>query len=91
LVFQLDTIGRDVVGRVASSPIGPFGPTRRIWRCPEPDRWPGAWCYNAKAHPHLSGPGELLISYNVNTRSLEDLLGVAEIYRPRFIRVRVEP
>lgn len=91
LVFQLDTISRNVVARVASSPIGPFGPTRQIWRCPEPDQWDGAWCYNAKAHPHLSGPGELIISYNVNTQKVRDLVGIAEIYRPRFIRVRVEP
>ena len=91
LVFQLDTIGRDVVGRVARTPIGPFGPVQRIWRCPEPDRWPGAWCYNAKAHPHLSGPAGVIISYNVSTRNLQDLLDVAEIYRPRFIRVRMSP
>jgi len=91
LVFQLDTISREVVARVASSPIGPFGPTQRIWRCPEPDQWEGAWCYNAKAHPHLSGPEELIISYNVNTQKVRDLVGIAEIYRPRFIRVRMEP
>ena len=91
LVFQLDTISRDVVARVASSPIGPFGPTQRIWRCPEPDQWPGTWCYNAKAHPHLSGPGELIISYNVNSQKVRDLVGIAEIYRPRFIRVRMMP
>ena len=91
LVFQLDTISRDVVARVAGSPIGPFGPTRRIWRCPEPDQWPGAWCYNAKAHPNLAGPGELIISYNVNSQKVRDLVGIADIYRPRFLRVRIKP
>ena len=91
LVFQLDTISRNVVARVASSPIGPFGPTQQIWRCPEPDQWPGAWCYNAKAHPHLSGLNELIISYNVNTQKLRDLVNIADIYRPRFIRVRIQP
>lgn len=40
--------------------------------------------YNAKAHPALSGEGELIISYNVNG---EDCFKYADIYRPRFLRL----
>ncbi len=40
--------------------------------------------YNAKAHPALSGEGELLISYNVNG---DDCFKYADIYRPRFLRL----
>ena len=54
LVFQLDGLGRDVAARVGTSPVGPFGPVRRLWTCPEPDLDP-------------------------------------DIYRPRFIRVRMAP
>ena len=47
--------------------------------------------YNAKAHPHLSRPGELLISYNVNTFDFwGDFFRDADIYRPRFIRLKLE-
>ncbi|MGF7142652.1 hypothetical protein HNQ56_001070 [Anaerotaenia torta] len=40
--------------------------------------------YNAKAHPALSGPEEILISYNVNG---EDCFRYGDIYRPRFLRL----
>ena len=40
--------------------------------------------YNAKAHPALSGPGEIIISYNVNGN---DCFKYADIYRPRFLRL----
>ncbi len=40
--------------------------------------------YNAKAHPALSGKGEVIISYNVNG---DDCFKYADIYRPRFLRL----
>lgn len=88
LVFQLDTIGRDVAARVGPTPVGPFGPFRRLYEAPEPALLDGVFTYNAKAHPHLSAPGTLLISYNVNTSEFFDHFRYADIYRPRFIRVR---
>ncbi len=91
LVFQLDTLGQYVALRIGASPVGPFGPIRKIWRCPEPDLDSDIYTYNAKAHPHLSQPGELLISYNVNTFDFWDHFAYADIYRPRFIRIRIRP
>lgn len=90
LVFQLDTLGRDTAIRLGDSPIGPFGGFIRIWQCPEAESDPDIFCYNAKAHPHLSAPGEMLISYNVNTFDFLDHFTFADIYRPRFIRIRRE-
>ena len=87
LVFQLDTLGRDVAIRVGNSPIGPFGKHYSVYRCPEPAADNDIYCYNAKAHPHLSKPGELLISYNVNSFEFADHFNNADIYRPRFIRL----
>lgn len=91
LVFQLDTISRKVVARLADSPVGPFdGEPIVLWECPEPlegDRY----VYNAKAHPHLSKPGELLIAYDVNsTEGFFYHFDHADIYHPRFIRVWTE-
>ncbi|MBS1260862.1 MAG: hypothetical protein MAG453_00178 [Calditrichaeota bacterium] len=89
LVFQLDTITRYVAFRIGDTPHGPWGPFRIIYAAPEPDVWPDlpVYTYNAKAHPHLSEPGELLISYNVNVNDFWAHFDHADIYRPRFIRL----
>lgn len=92
LVYQEDAIGRDVAVRIGESPVGPFGPSRPIYTCPEPSFDEDWFTYNAKAHPHISGPGELLISYNVNTFDFfGDFFNNADSYRPRFIRLIYEP
>lgn len=87
LVFQRDAIGPVVAARAAPSPVGPFGPVVDLYRTPEPEASP-AYVYNAKAHPHLSAPGTLLISYNVNAETFEAGWNDADLYHPRFIRVR---
>jgi hypothetical protein len=88
LVYQKFGIGQETALRVGPSPTGPFGAPITLWTCPEANVDPDIYCYNAKAHPHLSGPDELLISYNVNTFDFADHV-YADIYRPRFIRVRL--
>lgn len=87
LVFQMDGMGKDVAVRFADSPIGPWGELKRIYHCPETEIDDKIFAYNAKAHTHLSKPGELLISYNVNTMDFGDLFRHADRYRPRFIRL----
>lgn len=85
-VFQLDGLGPRVAAALAPTPFGPFGPPVTIWTCPEPGEGQEIYVYNAKAHPHLSRPGELLITYNVNSYDNETLFHNADIYRPRFVR-----
>ncbi|MBC8401874.1 MAG: DUF4185 domain-containing protein [Candidatus Marinimicrobia bacterium] len=77
--------GNQVTVRYGDSPVGPFYIYQHIYTCPETFDDPNIFVYNAKAHPHLSTAGQLLISYNVNTFSLADLINSADIYRPRFI------
>jgi len=74
-----------VAVRKGSSPTGPFDIIQSIWDCPEVLEDSDIFVYNAKAHPHLSNPGELLISYNVNTWDFWDHFSRADIYRPRFV------
>jgi len=81
-------VGREVFIRIGDSPVGPFGPRQVIYKTPEPDEIKDIYTYNAKAHPVLSGEDELLISYNVNTPKLGDHSN-AEIYRPRFILLKL--
>jgi len=89
MVFQLDSIARSVAARVGETPWGPFGPVKTLYRCDPPPKHK-IFCYNAKAHPHLSRMGELLISYNVNSLDFGYNLRYADIYRPRFIRVSMQ-
>jgi hypothetical protein len=44
--------------------------------------------YAAKAHPELQGNG-LLITYNINSFDLQELITNRTIYYPRFIEVRI--
>ncbi|MFO1338285.1 MAG: DUF4185 domain-containing protein [Burkholderiaceae bacterium] len=89
VVHQLDTIGSTVAVRYGNSPVGPFGKPIPVWLCPEAGLTPNTFVYGAKAHPHLSAPGELLISYHVNTFDFWENFsaGGKDIYRPRFIKL----
>lgn len=87
LIFQVLGLSDKVGMRIGASPVGPFDDIREIWRTPEADQ--GLFCYNAKAHPNLSKPGELLISYNTITLDFwKDIQKDAHIYRPRFVRLK---
>ena len=89
MVFQTDGIGRTVGMRLSNHPQGPFGPVIKIWHCLEPDSAKNFIVYNAKAHPNLSKPNELLISYNVNSFDFwNDIKIYPNLYRPRFITVK---
>ncbi len=86
LVFQVFGLSDKVGLCIGDSPAGPFSPIREIWTTPESGE--GLLCYNAKAHPSLSEPGELLVSYNTITLDFwNDIREKAHIYRPRFIRL----
>ncbi len=87
LVFQRDGMGTEVTVQLSSTPYGPFGKMKTVWNAPEPSEGQEIYVYNAKAHPNLSLPGELLITYNVNTFNYDTLFHNADIYRPRFVRV----
>ena len=62
-----DTLSGFVAYRVGDSPVGPSGEIIPVYYTPEKDQSKNIITYNAKAHPHLSQDGELLISYNVNS------------------------
>ena len=86
LIFSLDTLSNKIAMKIAPTPMGPFGNSEVLYEIPTPAT-PPVFTYNAKAHPHLSEPGELLISYNVNAVDFWDHFQYADIYRPRFLRL----
>jgi len=88
-VYQLDTNSSVIVMQVGQSPAGPFQPFKKIYETPEIFQDIDFYTYNAKAHPHLSKPGELLISYNVNSFDfIDDIYKYPYHLRPRFISLK---
>jgi hypothetical protein len=89
LIFQEGGMSLTVGMRIGASPKGPFGPIIKLWDCSKDLEEKTYLVYNAKAHPGLSAPGELLITYNVNSLEfIKDLNKHPQLYRPRFIRVK---
>lgn len=76
-------MGGDIIARKAPAPYGPWSDTIAVATSPEHKGT--VFCYNAKAHPELSQGDKLLISYNVNTTDLNEVVEKADIYRPRFV------
>jgi hypothetical protein len=91
LIFQVGGMSTNVGMRIGATPYGPFGPVIKVWDC-KPDLEEKTFLvYNAKAHPSLSAPGELLISYNINSLEfIADLKKHPNLYRPRFIRMKIK-
>ncbi len=91
LVFQVNGMSNTVAMRLGASPVGPFGPVINIFECQETKENKRYITYNAKAHPSLSKPGELLVSYNVNANDFKNELPKnPQLYRPRFVRIKFE-
>ncbi|HEX2534269.1 MAG TPA: DUF4185 domain-containing protein [Chitinophagaceae bacterium] len=92
LIFQEEGLGKYVGLRLGATPYGPFGKVIRLFDVsPTLEQDKDIFPYNAKAHPVLSRPGELLISYNVNSFDFfKDIYTYPNLYRPRFITLKYE-
>lgn len=87
--FQLYGMTNEVAVQIGTSPTGPFFPHRKVWYCKEVEEDIDYFSYNSKGYPHLSDPGTLLMSYNVNSFDFwEDIKEDPTFCRPRFIRVK---
>ncbi|OWY71110.1 hypothetical protein B7486_10915 [cyanobacterium TDX16] len=85
MIYSKPILDDHIVARTAATAMGPWTEPREIYRCPEPASDKRLMAYSAKAHPELSRPGRLLISYCVNSTDFFHMAGDASIYRPRFI------
>ena len=93
LFFQVDGISSKIGARVGRTPAGPFGPILNVYDCKNSlENVPGIFAYNAKAHPALSKPNEMIVSYNVNSFDfLSVIVKNPNLYRPRFIVIKLLP
>jgi hypothetical protein len=90
MIYQHNGTSPYICARIGRLPYAAFGPAEPIYKCPERENNPTGkvFTYNAKGHPHLSDPGTLLISYNVNTfNDTGEFIEYGEIYHPRFIEL----
>lgn len=88
LISEKDTLSGYVAMSVGESPVGPFTKFQNVYYTPELNKEKQIFTYNAKAHPHLSQLGELLLSYNVNTTDPSGNELDADVYRPRWVKLR---
>jgi hypothetical protein len=87
-VYSPDIFG-DIVMRTAESPAGPWRDRRVVCHCDEGKLSRAFYCYAGKMHPELSRPGELIVTYAVNSNDFSDLFNDARIYWPRFVRLNL--
>lgn len=92
-IYSDANIGNRISCRIGDTPAGPFSESMLLYEIRESEnirRFGGQkiYTYNAKAHYHISSEDSLLISYNVNSQDFESHLKNAEIYRPRFLRLK---
>lgn len=88
-VFQYNVDSDFVAYSIGDTPAGPFSDPHIVYECEEPKTFKRkTYAYNAKAHPHLSTPDEILVTYNVNTYDMNHHYDNAEVYHPRFIRLK---
>ncbi len=87
-VFQYDVNTDHIAYSIGETPWGPFTEPRIVYECEEPKQLGrSTYAYNAKAHPHLSRPDSILVSYNVNTYDMQHHYDNVEVYHPRFVRL----
>lgn len=84
-----------VVAYAADSPTGPFTNRTAVYTTPETGadgsyHNGNVYTYNPHVHPELSRDGSLLVTYNANSFDNQDLYADVSIYRPRFVRVRLD-
>ncbi|HRQ72745.1 MAG TPA: hypothetical protein PLU35_06930 [Phycisphaerales bacterium] len=87
MIYSEPPLGSGIMARTALRPEGPWCDPVRLYECPEAGQDPRNLVYSAKAHPHLSREGELLVSYCVNSTDFWHMAANADLYLPRFIRV----
>ena len=87
LVQSEPYLGSGIFLRTAERPEGPWSTRREVFRVEEVADSKKLFTYAAKGHLDLSRPGELLITYLVNSHDFWHMAGDASIYRPRSLRV----
>jgi hypothetical protein len=87
LVYTERGLSDRIVANFAASPEGPWSKPVLLYTCPEMKKDKGVFTYAGKAHGHLAGEKELVISYATNAYELAPVINNADLYWPNFVRV----
>lgn len=87
ITTSYDAISGLFMGVVASDLTGPWCEPIPLFRIPGIGPEFGQIAYTLRIHPHLSPRDGLVMSYVVNTSSLETILPRTDLYFPRFVEV----
>jgi hypothetical protein len=90
LVYTEHGFGEKIIGRFATVPEGPWSAPVVLYQCPEMAQNKRLFSYAAKAHPHLAGDSELVVSYCVNAFDLGTVINDATLYWPNFVRISLK-
>ena len=80
-------LGKRLQVRFADRPEGPWSDGVAIHTCPEPAEDSRSFVYSGKAHPEISGEGEMVMTYCVNSTDFWYVVGHVSLYRPRVLRI----
>jgi hypothetical protein len=80
-------LGKRIFARTAPKPEGPWSLRRTIYTVPDVAASRAYFTYAAKGHAALSRPGELLVTFLVNSQNFADVVRDTTIYHPIFLRV----
>jgi len=86
LVQSEPFLGKRIFIRTALKPEGPWSARKTVATVPDVERNKSYFTYAAKGHADISRPGELLITYLVNSQEFGDVVRDTSIYHPRFLR-----
>jgi hypothetical protein len=90
VVYTEKGVSKHIAMRLAPDPWGPWSAARHIYACPEAGRSKDVFCYAAKGHPDLSSAAdEIIITYVASSLDFAKVAADATLYRPRFLRIRV--
>jgi hypothetical protein len=89
-VYTENGLGERIVGRFADAPTGPWSDPVLLYRCPEMKQNKKVFSYAAKAHPHLGGDKELVITYCLNAFDFAAVINDATLYWPQVVRVKLK-
>ena len=87
MIHSEPIFGTRIMTRAAKDPVGPWTKPVPVFDVPDVKRHESYFTYAAKGHASLARPGELLVTYVINSHDFWKMAADASIYRPRFVRV----
>ena len=90
LVYTENGLSSKIMVRSGANPWGPWSEPEVAYDSPEMRRDKNLFCYAAMAHGVLQKPGELVISYEVNSFDFWQIFRDPTLYWPQFVRVKLK-